>query len=199
MNHNLNNLETDNIILNLKASDDRIVDQAFAYLYQEYFSVIQYYIKENNGSEDDAADVFQDSLIVLHDKVRSEQFKLTCAMKTYIYSICRNLWLKKLRTRKQQAKTKDALAFIELEPNVSAVLEEDEKSKAVAKLLKEIDEDGEKVLICYYFEGLNTAEVTKKMGYANEFVTRNKKSKSLKKLRELLKESKEFKNFFFNH
>jgi len=142
MNHNLNNLETDNIILNLKASDDRIVDQAFAYLYQEYFSVIQYYIKENNGSEDDAADVFQDSLIVLHDKVRSEQFKLTCAMKTYIYSICRNLWLKKLRTRKQQAKTKDALAFIELEPNVSAVLEEDEKSKAVARLLKEIDERG---------------------------------------------------------
>lgn len=189
-------METDNILLNLRASDDRIVDQAFSYLYQEYFPVIQHYIKENNGSEEDAADVFQDSLIVLYDKVRTDGFKMTCAMKTYLYSICRNLWLKKLRSKKQYTKTKDALDFIELSPDVSAILEEDEQSKAVASLLKKIDEDGEQVLISYYFEGLSTAEVTKKLGYANEFVTRNKKSKSLKKLRGLLKESIQFKGFF---
>lgn len=196
MNHKANNLETNNILLNLKASDDRVVDQAFSYLYQEYFSIIQHYIKENSGSEEDAADIFQDSLIVLYNKVREDQFKLTCALKTYIYSICRNLWLKRLRSKKQQIKTKDALAFIELEPDVSAILEEDEASKVVAKLLKEVDEDGEQVLIAYFFEGLSTSEVTKKMGYANEFVTRNKKSKSLKKLRALLQGSNQLKDFF---
>lgn len=184
-----------NIIANLNAKDDRLVDQAFAELYRENYPVIRSYIKDNNGSDADAADIFQDALIVLYDKVRTPHFQLTCTIKTFIYSICRNLWLKKLTYRKKQLIIKDTLPTVELEANIMEILENDEQSSMVAKLLKEIGDDAKQILIYYYFEGLKTNEVTEKMGFANDFVTRNKKSSSLKKLRELIATSKSLKDF----
>ena len=187
-------LSTADILTNLKAPDNHIVDQAFAYLYREYYPVIQSFIRDNSGSEEDAADVFQDALIVLYNKVRSEHFKLTCTIKTFIYSICKNLWLKKLNSRKLHITKKEAFKTTELAPNITDILENDEQSKLVAQLLKQLGEDGERILIYYYFDGLDVKEITQKMGYANEYVTRNKKFRSLKKLRTLLSQSFLFKD-----
>ena len=148
-----------NIIVNLKAIDDRLVDQAFAELYREYYPMICSYIKTNSGNDDDAADIFQDALIVLYDKVREPYFQLTCSIKTFIYSICRNLWLKKLARNKKQINLKETLPTIELPPNIAEILETNEQAALVAKLLKEIGEDARQILIYYYFDGLKTSEV----------------------------------------
>ncbi len=153
------------------------------------------FIQENSGGADDAADIFQDALIVLFEKVRDPNFELTCHIKTYIYSICRNLWLKRLNKKKKQATLVDTMKAVELEPQIAQLMEKDEDAKMVAQLLKKIGGDAEKLLVHFYFEGLKTKEVTEKMGYANEQVTRNKKSKCLKKLRELLQDSPLIKQF----
>lgn len=178
------------IIENLRSLDDRRVDQAFAELYKEYYPMIISFIKTNNGSNDDAADIFQDALIVLYDKMRDPKFQLTCAIKTYLYSICRNLWLKKLAQNKKQTNIKDTLPAVELVPNIAEILEANEQVTLVANMLNQIGGDARQILIYFYFEGLKTKEVTEKMGFANDFVTRNKKSNSLKRLRKLLNESK---------
>ena len=182
------------IIADLRALDDRIVDQAFAELYKEYYPMISSFIQTNNGSKSDAADIFQDALIVIYDKIREPKFQLTCSIKTYLYSICRNLWLKKLAKRKKQTVVKDTVPPIELMPNIAEILETNEQTTLVANLLKQIGDDARQILIYYYFEGLKTKEVTEKMGFANDFVTRNKKSNSLKRLRTLLNESKALKD-----
>ena len=52
---------------------------------------------QDGGTRDDAKDIFQDALIIFHRKVRSEEFVLTCAVSTYLFSICRNLWREELR------------------------------------------------------------------------------------------------------
>jgi RNA polymerase sigma factor (sigma-70 family) len=188
-------LNTTNIITKLKASDARIVDQAFSLLYREHYPVIRSFITNNSGSEEDAADIFQDALIVLYDKVRDETFELKCALKTFIYSICRNLWLKKLNGKKQDVVKTEAFSSIELEPNIADILEDTEQSRLITKYLQRIGGDTEKILVHFYFDGMKTEEVTQRMGYANEQVTRNKKSRCLKKLRGLLLESTLFKDF----
>lgn len=182
------------IIADLRASDDRIVDQAFAVLYKEYYTVIRKFITDNSGSEEDAADIFQDALIVFYDKVRDDNFNLNCTIKTFIYSVCRNLWLKKLNKKKKQLKVDLEMKVIELAADTAEILEENNQTQLIKKLLKEIGNDEERILTYFYFNGLLTDEVTKKMGYANEQVTRNKKSKSLKKLRALIKSSTLFKD-----
>lgn len=183
----MRNVNTAEIISKLQANDDRIVDQAFTVLYREYYPVILSFIQNNSGSEEDAADVFQDALVVFYDKVRNSNFELRCTIKTFVYSICKNLWLKKLNSRKKMLVQKESFETIALEPNIAEILEDTEQSKLVARLLKEIGADGERLLTYFYFDGLKTEEVTHKMGFASEQVTRNKKSRCLKKLRELLK------------
>src|ERR1700741_4892628 len=54
-------------------------------------------IINNNGTSDDAKDIFQEAMIVLYEKARSGTFELSCQIKTYVYSVSRRLWLKRLQ------------------------------------------------------------------------------------------------------
>ena len=58
--------------------------------------MVQSLIINNNGTADDAKDIFQEAMIVLYEKARSGTFELSCQIKTYVYSVSRRLWLKKI-------------------------------------------------------------------------------------------------------
>src|ERR1700750_849043 len=53
-------------------------------------------IINNNGNEDDAKDIYQEAIIILYNKVKAGDFELSSKLKTFIYSVCRRLWLKRL-------------------------------------------------------------------------------------------------------
>src|SRR5688572_1434850 len=73
---------------------------SFQLLYKFYFPSVASYIKQNTGSKQDAEDIFQEAILVLLQKVRQPDFVLTSALKTYLYAVAKNLWLKRLRERK---------------------------------------------------------------------------------------------------
>jgi RNA polymerase sigma factor (sigma-70 family) len=66
------------------------------YLYREYFPMVLFMVEQNNGVYEDAEDVFQDGLVVLYKKLRQDHVRLSCSVKTFLYSICRNIWLRRL-------------------------------------------------------------------------------------------------------
>ena len=49
--------------------------------------MVQSLIINNNGSSDDARDIFQEAVIVLYEKARTGTFELNCQLKTYLYSV----------------------------------------------------------------------------------------------------------------
>lgn len=57
-------------------------------------------VKVHSGTETDAEDLFQDGLDMMWRKVNDETFQLTSGFGTYFYAVCHNLWMKKLRRRK---------------------------------------------------------------------------------------------------
>src|SRR6476620_4948451 len=59
--------------------------------------MVQTLVINNNGTADDAADIFQESMIVLFEKAKNPEFELNCQIKTYLYSVCKRLWLKRLQ------------------------------------------------------------------------------------------------------
>ena len=63
-------------------------------IYKAYFPMVLQLVMTNSGSEDDAKDVFQESIIVLYDKVKAGSFELNSKLKTFLYSVSRRLWLK---------------------------------------------------------------------------------------------------------
>jgi RNA polymerase sigma factor (sigma-70 family) len=63
------------------------------YVYETYYPIIESYIIHNQGSRDQARDVFQDAMMVIYHKVRSDQLVLSCKFGTYLYAICKNMWV----------------------------------------------------------------------------------------------------------
>ena len=89
------------LLLGLAASDRKAVET----IYRENYNMIQALIINNNGSSDDAKDIFQEAMIVLFEKVRSGGFELNCQIKTFVYSVSRRLWLKRLQQQNRYEKS----------------------------------------------------------------------------------------------
>jgi len=64
---------------------------AYHLLYTFYYPAIESFTKRNNGTSSDAEDIFQETIIVLLDKVPRKDFILTSSIKTYIFAVASNL------------------------------------------------------------------------------------------------------------
>lgn len=169
-------------------------DRAFKYCYQTFFSIIEKNILSNNGDEQDAEDIFQDGLIVLYHQIKKDQLKLTCSLSTYLYSICRNLWLKKLRKSSRIVALSDTLQqYVSIEESHLKTLEATEEKKMVATFLDELQEGCKRILLYFYFEKIKMAEIAERMGLSSEQVAKNKKAGCMKKLKGLMKNANYFK------
>src|SRR5687768_4001830 len=84
----------DNTLLDKLKTED---SSSFKLLYKFYFPSVASFIKQNCGNNEDAEDIFQEAIIVLLQKVRQSDFVLTSSLKTYLYAVAKNLWLKRLR------------------------------------------------------------------------------------------------------
>lgn len=68
-------------------------------IYSRFSSKIKHLIIANNGSEADAADVFQEALVDIYKKAKNG-FMLTCPMEAFLYLICRNRWMNQITRKK---------------------------------------------------------------------------------------------------
>ncbi len=174
-----------------KAMDN---DRAFKQLYQTHKDPIFNMVVNNSGDPEDAEDIFQDGLIVLYHQIKKGSHELNCSLKTYLYSICRNLWLKKLRTSSRVVKLSDTLKhYIPIEESSLRTLEENEQKKVISEFLDQLGEGCKTILTKFYFEKIKMTEIAQRMGLANEQVAKNKKSGCMKKLKVLMKNSSFFK------
>ena len=99
-------LPTDNaLIKGIKMHESPILQ----YVYDTYYPIIEGYIIHNQGSREQARDIFQDAMMVVYKKIRADQLELTCKFGTYLYAICKNMWIQErkkylLRTEKLKQK-----------------------------------------------------------------------------------------------
>ena len=178
----------------LKSSSQQDNDKGFRYMYGAYLGMIQTIVQNNKGDAKDAEDVFQDALIVLYNQTKKEDFELRCTIKTYLYSICRNLWLKKLRKSNRVVELSDSVKqFVTVDETQLKTLEVTEEKEIVANYLGQLSEGCQTILRYFYFEKKKMSEIAQLMGLANEQGAKNKKSVCMKKLKSLMKNSNHFK------
>lgn len=161
--------------------------EAFKQLYRDYFGMIKHFVSKNNGSDDDAGDVFQDGLVVLYEKLNTSGFVLSCSIKTFIYAVCRNVWLKKLRQQNRlPSSVKDFERVIEMP------VEDDSENISIAqflrveKALKKLGENCQKILEQFYYLKISMKEIAQQLGYTNEDNAKNQKYKCLQRLKVLV-------------
>jgi RNA polymerase sigma factor (sigma-70 family) len=99
------------ILEGLRLRSDYIIN----FTYKEFYPLIKFLVTGNGGLEADAEDIFQDGIVTLYNKIILNQLVLNSSFKTYMYSVCRSLWLQKLQKRKAVFdKLNDIEDFIEL-------------------------------------------------------------------------------------
>ncbi len=191
------NLNSDADILDALGSDNlKIRDQGMRHIYTQNYHVISDLIRKNSGTEADAADVFQDAIIVLFEKVSTGQLELNCSIRTYLYSVSRNLWLNKLRRKKKMTINDTEMTKISIAPKSLEILTNTEFEDSVMRLMDKLKEDCKKILTYVYFDQLKMEAIAELMSFANQQVARNKKAKCLKKLRSIVEASPQLKNEF---
>jgi len=166
----------------LATSDKKAVET----IYKENYNMVQSLIINNNGSSDDAKDIFQEAMIVLYEKVRSGSFELNCQIKTFVYSVSRRLWLKRLQQQNRYAAPGDSME------NVVAVeedLEEHEQRNAeyemMEKAVSNLGEPCKSLLEAYYLQKQNMQVIAANFGYTNADNAKNQKYKCLMRLKKI--------------
>jgi RNA polymerase sigma factor (sigma-70 family) len=165
------------------AANDR---QAVETIYRQHYSAIQTFILNNSGSVEDARDIFQEAIIVLYEKSKSDTFSLTCQLRTYVYSICRRLWLKRLQQLSRYSAPADHLE--EVVP-VEEDLEEHEKRNAdfvlMEQAMSKIGEPCKSLLDAYYLQKKTMQDISAEFGYTNADNAKTQKYKCLVRLKKL--------------
>ena len=170
------------LLKGLAQNDSKAVET----LYKSHFGMIQHFVTNNNGSFDDARDIFQEAMILLYEKVQLEHFALTCQIKTYLFSVCKNLWLKRLQ---QMGKYSTPLSAQEESISVDEDLDQFEKKDAafaiMDRALNSLGEPCKSLLEGYYLNKKGMQELASQFGYTNADNAKNQKYKCLMRLKKL--------------
>jgi RNA polymerase sigma factor (sigma-70 family) len=175
--------ETDEAVIEgIRSGDDR----ALAYLYKLHFPMISHLIVSNSGTDDEAKDVYQEGVIVFYEKIKDNSLELTCQIKTYLYSVCRRLWLKKLAEKGRFAnKVTDAENYLTLEEDVPQHEENERQFGVMESSLNQLGEPCKTLLEDYYIRMQNMQEITDRFGYTNTDTAKNQKYKCLQRLKKI--------------
>ncbi|TXK52104.1 sigma-70 family RNA polymerase sigma factor [Pontibacter qinzhouensis] len=175
--------DTDEAIIAGIRKDD---DKALAYLYKLHFPMISHFILNNSGTEDEAKDIYQEGVIVFYEKIKDNSLELTCQIKTYLYSVCRRLWLKRLAEKGRYAvKVDDAEDFLFVEEEVAQHEENERQFNMMGDALAQLGEPCRSLIEAYYIHMQNMQDITDKFGYTNSDTAKNQKYKCLQRLKKL--------------
>lgn len=165
-------------------------EDALNKLYVGYFPMILQFILNNNGDEADAKDVYQEAIIVLYKKIKSGDFELSSKLKTYIYSVCRRIWLKKLA--KENKKSVNIADFDDIESVETDLDNHEEKDRQFDKMhsaLILLGEPCKTIIQDFYINNLSMQDISEKFGYTNTDNAKTQKYKCLQRLKKLFFQS----------
>ena len=179
----MNNLEQDLLLLAGLARQDK---DAIEKIYAANFKMVQHLILNNNGTADDAADIFQETMIVLYEKSISPGFSLSSQLKTYIYSVSRRLWLKKIQQQQRFAIHDEE---IDLPNQEELSLEQHQKNQLRFNILEnaltKIGEPCKSLIEAFYMKNKQMQQIATEFNYTNADNAKTQKYKSLVRLKKL--------------
>jgi RNA polymerase sigma factor (sigma-70 family) len=167
------------------------LNNAIRFIYRQYSQATSSFIIHHGGSEQDADDIFQETVMAFIDTVRKGKYRMESSVKTFLTSIARNYWFNELKKRDrsgirdkqfEMSRDKD-------EADVSHHISAMEQKRQLRSLVDQLGDACRKVLILFYYENMSMKEIVDHLPYENEQVVRNKKYKCLQQLTGLIKDN----------
>ncbi len=170
-----------------------------SYIYKQYYYKVNAFIRKNSGSEEDVSDIFQEAIIVIYRKLKENDLLFeTRSFETYLFSVCRLLWLKSLRNIKtEREKINESLPFNEevYDDDLNNVIEKNERYLLYQKHFRNISTDCQKILQMF-FDKVPIRQIAQMMGFKSEKYVKSRKFKCKELLIERIKQDTEYKKLF---
>jgi len=179
----VSNFEQEKQLLEGLAVNDRSVIEG---IYRDNYPMVQSFILNNNGNSDEARDIFQEAMIVIYEKAVSETFELNCLLKTYIYSVCRRLWLKRLQQLQRYGSLiENVEEVVAVEEDLALHEKHNDDFVLMEAAMSKIGEPCKSLLDAYYIQKKNMQEIAADFGYTNADNAKTQKYKCLVRLKKL--------------
>ena len=176
--------------LDILRSGDR---QGIARMYEQFLPRIEKLVTSNSGTSDDARDIFQEAIIVIYKKVSNENLTLSASFFTYLYAVCRNLWLKKLQKRGKMMVTNDEPTEQMDVSDWESVMQEEGRYRLFRSKFNELS-DNCRQLLGLFFKKTSMQEIVSIMGFGSVAYAKKRKFQCKEKLVALVKNDPGFKN-----
>lgn len=156
-------------------------------VYEEYRSeFIQWITKEFNCSSDDSKDIYQLSILIFYDNVKSGKLEhLVSSIKTYLFGIGKNVAKENMRKARRNTpinQEKWLKEYLVDEPDNTV---EEEVFGTAKKALEKLGQPCQQLIELFYYEKKNMDQISVLMNYKNPETAKNQKCKCMARLRKL--------------
>jgi RNA polymerase sigma factor (sigma-70 family) len=149
-------------------------NQSVRKIYDDILPAVIRWIKENNGTESDARDIFQEAIIALFRKIEEGNFTLTCTLKSFIRIMCRNLWLTRIRNNKKFVGTElDDVEQVSLEKDMIERLDQSEKQQVFFKHFDALGDNCRKIMQ-WFFDKIPLKKIAEKLDTSESYIKKRK-------------------------
>jgi RNA polymerase sigma factor (sigma-70 family) len=124
------------------------------HIYKAYYHKIYSFVSNNKGNAEEANDIFQEAIIVIYRKLKDDNLILSnCSFETYLFSVCRLLWLKQLQYKKENIiKIEDMNSYSEkiIDDDLTELINKNERYKLFQDHFQKMGKDCQKILHLFF-------------------------------------------------
>lgn len=138
--------------------------------------MVNAFVRNNKGNETDAQDVFHDAMIILDQNVRNGKFRGEAPLNGYMYSICRFVWMNRMRKQSHTVLPETMPPDEGAEPADAADMRllDEERRDVLGQLLNTIGERCRKILELWKLS-YSMEEIAEQLGFSSADMARKAK------------------------
>lgn len=170
------------------------------YVYENYYTLVKSIIMLNKGTDDDAYEVFQNTMVQIYYQLTEKELKIKKSFKNYFITVSKNLWFRELSRRgqltniEQYEESKENQDENDVGLAEQIVNKKDERRLLYLMHFRKISKECQTILRMR-FDKIPFKKVAYYFGLKNEHQAKKKKYRCKKMLLDKIRSDPNFKHF----
>lgn len=173
--------DSERYLLALLEGNSNVIEE----IYTLFFPKVKFFVIENKGKEIDAKDVFQDALLYLIIVQKEKELQVK-SFEAYLFTICKNIWRRKLKNKKEWVINHEVIPLIDRETDLSLFILEQKRLEFYQEKFQLLS-DNCKQILGNYFNGMKYEEILIELNYSSINTVRQRVFKCKTKIIKLIK------------
>lgn len=161
-------------------------------IYAQFLPQVISFVMRNQGSRDDARDIFNLVIYQLTARLEREDIEIRSTFEGYLFTACKNMWRRNLKKIERERVTQDTVRelYYEEREMVQSTLEQEKWDLFREKL--ETLSDNCKSVLQMFFKKMSSKAIMEELDYASETTVRQRIFKCKKQLTRLVRDDSRY-------